>query len=112
MDLPATMDPIPVEYATFQALLARKYFIRGINYLDDRYGEFGADAELSYQIRRAGRTLAVLPDIQIMRSPSIAVSSKAAETLLAADRYSRNRRFSDQALRHVYRHFVSLGANT
>jgi GT2 family glycosyltransferase len=79
-------DPITVEYATFQAMLARKYFIRGINYFDERYGEFGADAELSFQVKRAGRTIKVLPWIQVMRTGSPARPSSSAENLLVADR--------------------------
>ena len=57
VDVDKSAEAVSVEYATFQALLVRKYFVKGINYLDERYGEFGADAELCYQIRRAGRKL-------------------------------------------------------
>ncbi len=89
-DLPpvtiASESPATVEYAIFQAMLARKYFIRGINYLDDRFGEFGADAELCYQIRRAGRVVQVIPEIKVARSQNSLRRSGAAENLLKADR--------------------------
>ena len=52
---------VPVEYATFHAFLVRKYFVKGINYLDERYGESWSDVELCYQIRRASRKTLVLP---------------------------------------------------
>jgi GT2 family glycosyltransferase len=74
-----------VEYATFQALLVRKYFVKGINYLDERYGEFFADAELCYQIRRASRKTLVLPYVTALYTACSPYSS-AAETILAADR--------------------------
>jgi GT2 family glycosyltransferase len=77
---------VPVEYASFQALLARKYFIRGINYLDDRYGEFGADAELAFQIKRAGRKTVVLPGIRAIQHRQPEPVSGAVENLLTADR--------------------------
>jgi GT2 family glycosyltransferase len=75
-----------VEYATFQAMMVRKYFIRGINYLDDRFGEFGADAELCYQIQRAGRKVKVYPEVKLVRHPTPEERSAEAETLLEADR--------------------------
>ncbi len=75
-----------VEYATFQAMLARKYFIRGINYLDDRFGEFGADAELCFQVKRAGRVVQVHPEIKVIRHAVSLRRSGAAENLLKADR--------------------------
>jgi GT2 family glycosyltransferase len=78
-------ESVSVEYATFQALLVRKYFVKGINYLDERYGEFGADAELCYQIRRAARKTLVLPQVTVLYTPCSPYSS-AAETILAADR--------------------------
>lgn len=78
-------ESVTVEYATFQALLVRKYFVKGINYLDERYGEFFADAELAYQIQRAGRTTVALPQVTALYTECSPYSS-AAETILAADR--------------------------
>ncbi len=75
-----------IQYATFQALMARKYFVRGINYFDERYGEFGSDAELCYQIHRASRKIAVLPDLPVLRTSTPVQSSQAAETMFEADR--------------------------
>jgi glycosyltransferase involved in cell wall biosynthesis len=74
-----------VEYATFQALLVRKYFVRGINYLDERYGEFFSDAELCYQIRRAARKTLVLPQVTALFTPGSPYSASAG-TILEADR--------------------------
>ena len=50
-----------VEYARFDAFMVTKYFVRGLNYLDERFGESWADLEVCWQIRRGGRKVAVLP---------------------------------------------------
>ena len=87
-------EPVPValgeqtevECASLEALLARKYFIKGINYFDERFGEYGADEELCFQIRRAGRKIKVLPEVEVKRHAIPERISSAAATLLTADR--------------------------
>lgn len=76
--VPQDGPPAPVEWAPFQAMLVRKYFIKGLNYFDEHYGEFWADAELGQQIRRAGRKLLVVPAIQAHRLPAPAAPSHPA----------------------------------
>jgi len=80
-----TAQAFALEYATFQALLVRKYFVKGINYLDERYGEFWSDAELCYQIRRASRKTLALPQVTALFTP-ISPFSASSETILNADR--------------------------
>jgi len=86
---PVTIDKaaqaVAVEYATFEAFLVRKYFIKGINYLDERYGEFWSDAELCYQIRRAGRKIQVLPQVTALYTPH-SPYSESSKNILDADR--------------------------
>ena len=81
-----TAEAAPVEYANFLALMIRKYFVKGINYLDERYGDFGGDAELCWQIRRAGKKTLVLPSVTALYTPVRAEYSASAETTLEADR--------------------------
>ncbi len=89
-DPPQEIDPpaatVSVEWASLDALLARRYFIKGLNYFDERYGEFLADAELSYQIRRAGKKILVLGPARAVRhegaAPPLDAGSRA---LLSAD---------------------------
>jgi glycosyltransferase involved in cell wall biosynthesis len=78
--------PVTVEYATFQAMLARKYFVRGINYFDEKYGQFGADAELCFQVRRAARKVVVIPELPVLRTKLAPQHSSAVQNLLEADR--------------------------
>jgi hypothetical protein len=75
-----------VEYATFKAFLIRKYFVRGINYLDERYGDFGGDAEVCWQIRRTSKQTLALPRVTALYTPIRAEYSASAQTLLDADR--------------------------
>jgi GT2 family glycosyltransferase len=86
---PVTVDKtalvFPVEYATFQAFLVRKFFVKGLNYLDERYGDSWSDAELCYQIRRSARKTAALPQITALYTPS-SPYAESARTILDADR--------------------------
>src|SRR5579864_6868172 len=90
LDVPSVpIDPaaeaVDVEYATFQAFLVSKYFVKGINYLDERYGESLSDAELCYQIRRASRKTLVLPRVTALYTPG-SPYSETSRTILEADR--------------------------
>jgi GT2 family glycosyltransferase len=56
-------ESVAVEYASRDALLVRKQFLRGMNYFDERFGEYWADLDLAMQIRRAGKKIRVIPSI-------------------------------------------------
>jgi GT2 family glycosyltransferase len=75
----------PVEYATFQAFLVRKFFVKGLNYLDERYGDSWSDAELCYQIHRVSRKTWALPQVTALYTPG-SPYAESARTILAADR--------------------------
>jgi N-acetylglucosaminyl-diphospho-decaprenol L-rhamnosyltransferase len=47
----------PLEYARGAALMLRKASIQAIRQIDERYGNFGSDAELCFQVRRAGKVV-------------------------------------------------------
>lgn len=53
-----------VLYPGREALLVRKQFIAGMNYFDERFGEYWADADLAIKIRKAGRKLEMYPAIR------------------------------------------------
>ena len=71
-ELPWT--PIPEEtlaqerfvvlYPGREALLVRKQFVTGMNYFDERFGEYWADADLAIKIREAGRRVEMHSDIR------------------------------------------------
>ena len=51
-------------YPGREALLVRKQFVAGMNYFDQRFGEYWADADLAIKIRKAGRKLEMYPAIR------------------------------------------------
>lgn len=77
-----------VAYPGRTALAARKRFIEGMNFLDSRYGEYWADAELCFQILRAQKKIRLLPNVRVTIHPrevELADLPSAARAVLAAD---------------------------
>lgn len=60
----ATGESVAVEYTNPDALMVRKTFIKGMNYFDERFGHFGAIADLAVQIENAQRKIRVYPNIR------------------------------------------------
>jgi len=58
------LERSPVLYPGREALLVRKQFVAGMNYFDERFGEYWADADLAIKIRKAGRKLEMYPAIR------------------------------------------------
>ena len=85
VDVDKTTEVFPIEYATFQAFLVRKFFVKGLNYLDERYGDSWSDAELCYQIRRVSRKISALPQVTALYTPG-SPYAESARTIRAADR--------------------------
>ena len=66
--LPATMvgsEPEPVDFPRGAALMVRVFFVKAIRQIDERYGQFGADAELAAQIRKASRKILLVPAMRV-----------------------------------------------
>ena len=53
-----------VMYPGREALLVRKNFVTGMNYFDERFGEYWADADMAVKIRKAGRKVEMVTGIQ------------------------------------------------
>ncbi len=53
-----------VSYPGREALMIRKQFVAGMNYFDERFGEYWADADLAIKVRKAGRKLEMYPAIR------------------------------------------------
>jgi GT2 family glycosyltransferase len=78
-----------IEYTNLDALLVSKYFVRGMNFFDQRYGQTWQDAELCFQLRKGGKKLLVLNDVRVTRmdlEAPPALSTPGAISSLAADR--------------------------
>jgi GT2 family glycosyltransferase len=83
---PVTGDAAPVAWTNLDAMLVRKYFVKGINYFDERYGEYLADAELSFQVRRAGKKILLLGQLSAdVEEPEPVTLGEGPRALLSAD---------------------------
>jgi GT2 family glycosyltransferase len=85
--LPAdlTAEAIAVGWPPRVAVLVRRQFVKGMNYIDQRYGESGADAELFYQIWHANKKVLLLPEIKVLYRPETLELSADACAELSAD---------------------------
>lgn len=79
-----SQESVAVGYASAEALLVRKAFVRGMNFFDQRYGHYWADLDLAMQIRRAAKKIHLYPSIRATRHA--AADPTAAEPIAAADR--------------------------
>ena len=82
-----TAEAVTVEYPDPRAVMYRKFFVRALNWLDERYGEFGADLELAFQIRRSQKKTVLFPGIHArVLDNGIARFNQAAVAAFSADR--------------------------
>jgi hypothetical protein len=72
---PAGDQPEPVEYPRGAALMMRVYVIRAVRQIDERYGQFGADADLAAQILRASKKILLDPEARVRHHGSTGYSS-------------------------------------
>ena len=81
--LDLAQESITVEYPELTAILIRKQFVRSMNYFDERYGHYWADADLAMQARRAAKKMRLYPAI---RATYLAAPDPVAgDPLLRAD---------------------------
>jgi GT2 family glycosyltransferase len=55
----------PAEYLSSRALMVRRQTIVGMNYFDERFGEYWSDVEMCYRVRRGGKNAVVYTDISV-----------------------------------------------
>jgi GT2 family glycosyltransferase len=84
--LDVAQESIVVAYPELDAVLVRKHFIRSMNYFDQRFGHYWADADLAMQIRRAGKQIRLFPGIRATYHP--APDPLEGDPLARADRVS------------------------
>lgn len=86
VDLDLSQESIAVAYPELDAILIRKHFVRSMNYFDQRFGHYWADADLAMQIKRAGKKIQLLPGIRATYHP--APDPVEGDPLARADRVS------------------------
>ena len=86
-----------VLYPGREALLVRKQFVAGMNYFDERFGEYWADADLAIKVRKAGRKLEMYPTIRATwhspETPENDIIHKSDRILGAASLLSKHEGF-------------------
>ncbi len=76
-----------IPYSDLKAIAVRKSFVKAINWFDERYGEFGADLELAFQIRRSQKKVLLLPGVRAtVASLEPTPLNAGARATLSADR--------------------------
>jgi GT2 family glycosyltransferase len=55
-----------VEYARGAAIMVRSLSLRAMGKIDERYGTYGSDVEISYQVRRAGKRVLLAPATRVI----------------------------------------------
>jgi hypothetical protein len=73
-------EPVPVDYARGAALMIRRFFLTAMRQIDESYGQFGSDADLCYQVRRAGKKILLVPSARARHA-----GRQAASPLRLAD---------------------------
>ena len=62
---PQGSEPFAVNYPRGAALMMRVHVIKAIRQIDEHYGQFGSDADLSEQVRRASKKILLVPEVRV-----------------------------------------------
>lgn len=81
-------EPMAVEYPRGAALMTRVALIRAVRQIDERFGQFGADADLAANFRRASKKVLLLPEVKVRHHGAPGYTpGEAADFLLARATY-------------------------
>ncbi len=85
-----------IEYARGAAIMLRSFSLRAMRQIDERYGTFGSDAELCFQVQRAGKRVLLVPSTRVVHhsGPALEARSRAlrdADCTLGTALYLRKR---------------------
>jgi GT2 family glycosyltransferase len=61
----ASEAPVQVEYPRGAALMARVFYIKATRQIDEHFGQFGGDADLAAQFRRASKKVLLIPSVRV-----------------------------------------------
>ena len=81
-------DAVEVDYIKPPAMMVRSYFLKGLRYIDERYGHAWWDLEICTQIGRAGKKILLLGSARVVQQPPGLDQEppSGVRGLLAADR--------------------------
>jgi N-acetylglucosaminyl-diphospho-decaprenol L-rhamnosyltransferase len=58
-------EPAVVDYPRGAAIMMHLFFLRAMRRIDERYGQFGSDADLAMQVRRGARKILLVPAARV-----------------------------------------------
>lgn len=71
----STDELLTVEYPRGAALMMRVFLIKSIRQIDERYGQFGSDADLATQIRTGSKKILLAPAVRVRHDGRSAYSA-------------------------------------
>lgn len=71
----AGSEPYAVAYPRGAAFMIRTFFLRAMRQIDERYGQFGADADLAQQISRGAKKILLVPAARVYHEGRSEMSS-------------------------------------
>lgn len=84
-------QPTGIEFPAGAPVMVRRQAIVQINYFDEkRFGQFGAELDLFYQMKRGGRRVVFLPDVPVVthqRHPELSFGYEGADLAHGAASY-------------------------
>ena len=85
--MPETPPPVEVDYVRGAAFMIRRFFLTAMRQIDERYGQFGSDADICFQIRRAGKQILVLPHLRTVHHGGADSALKQADVQIGIARW-------------------------
>ncbi len=85
--MPANPEPVAVDYVRGAAFMIRKFFLSAMREIDERYGQYGSDADLCFQIRRAGKKILILPNLRTVHHGGSDSPLKRADTQIGISKW-------------------------
>ena len=79
---PVGEDSQAVEYPRGAALMIRVHHIRAMRQIDERYGQFGSDADIAAQVRRAAKKILLVPSARVRHHGGTPGDHERADFLL------------------------------
>jgi GT2 family glycosyltransferase len=104
-------EPAAVDYARGAALMIRRFFLTAMRQIDESYGQFGSDADLCYQVRRAGKKILLVPAARARHAgrPAASALRIADQELGAAAWIAKHQGFFSALKARVRAIFGALG---
>jgi GT2 family glycosyltransferase len=72
-------EPVDVEYPRGAALMIKPFYLGAMKKIDERYGQFGSDAEIAVRIGRAGKQILLVPEARVVHHGGQANAERAAD---------------------------------